>query len=127
MGHIPNIDAISGTLFTLRIQYEYTKTQCDEGSTDGIDISNIIFGIWGLFGKLHYFPIIFCPTSYTTSQLPDVANYTFQLQVSHFLKTSLSITSICRFHMIYLVRCFNSKLFKRTNLIQLCFLSRDGG
>ena len=24
--HIPNIDAISGALFTLRIQYEYTYT-----------------------------------------------------------------------------------------------------
>ena len=27
--HIPNIDAISGALFTLRIQYEYTQTQYD--------------------------------------------------------------------------------------------------
>ena len=36
--HIPNIDAISGTVFTLRIQYEYTQTQCDEGTRDGIDI-----------------------------------------------------------------------------------------
>ena len=38
MGHIPNIDAISGDLFTLRIQYEYTQTQCDEGARDGINI-----------------------------------------------------------------------------------------
>ena len=36
--HIPNIDAISGALFILRIQYEYTQTQCDEGAKDGIDI-----------------------------------------------------------------------------------------
>ena len=36
--HIPNIDAISGALFTLRIQYEYTQTRCDEGARDGIDI-----------------------------------------------------------------------------------------
>ena len=36
--HIPNIDAISGALFTLRIQYEYTQTQCDDGARDGIDI-----------------------------------------------------------------------------------------
>ena len=34
--HITNIDAISGALFTLRIQYEYTQTQCDEGARDGI-------------------------------------------------------------------------------------------
>ena len=26
--HIPNIDAISGALFTLRIHYEHTQTQC---------------------------------------------------------------------------------------------------
>ena len=32
--HITNIDAISGALFTLRIQYEYTPTQCDEGARD---------------------------------------------------------------------------------------------
>ena len=39
MGHRPNIDVISGALFTLRIQYEYyTQTQCDEGARDGIDI-----------------------------------------------------------------------------------------
>ena len=38
MGHIPNIDAISGALFKLRIQYEYTQTQCDEGARDGTDI-----------------------------------------------------------------------------------------
>ena len=38
MGHIPNIDAFSGALFTLRIQYEYAQTQCDEGARDGIDI-----------------------------------------------------------------------------------------
>ena len=36
--HIPNIDAISGALFTLRIQYEFTQTQCDDGARDGIDI-----------------------------------------------------------------------------------------
>ena len=36
--HIPNTDAISGALFTLRIQYEYTQTRCDEGARDGIDI-----------------------------------------------------------------------------------------
>ena len=35
---MPNIDAISGALFTLTIQYEYTQTQCDEGARDGIDI-----------------------------------------------------------------------------------------
>ena len=27
--HIPNIDAISGALFTMRIQCEYTQTQYD--------------------------------------------------------------------------------------------------
>ena len=36
--HLPNIDAISGALFTLRIQYGFTLTQCDEGAKDGIDI-----------------------------------------------------------------------------------------
>ena len=36
--HIPNIDAISGALFTLRIQYECIQTQCDEGASDDIDI-----------------------------------------------------------------------------------------
>ena len=36
--HISNIVAISGALFTLRIQYEYTQTQYDEGARDGIDI-----------------------------------------------------------------------------------------
>ena len=35
---IPNIDAISGALFILRIQYEYAQTQCDEGARDDIDI-----------------------------------------------------------------------------------------
>ena len=35
--HILIIDAISGALFTLRIQYGYTRTQCDEGARDGID------------------------------------------------------------------------------------------
>ena len=46
--HIPNIHAISGVLFTLRIQFEYTQTQCDEGARDSIDIL-----IWGLlfFGQ----------------------------------------------------------------------------
>ena len=38
MGHIPNIDAISGALFILRITYEYTQIQCDEGARNGIDI-----------------------------------------------------------------------------------------
>ena len=32
------IAAISGALFPLRIQYEFTQTQCDEGARDGIDI-----------------------------------------------------------------------------------------
>ena len=36
--HIPNIDAISGSLFTLRIQYKRPQTQCDEGARDGIDV-----------------------------------------------------------------------------------------
>ena len=36
--YLPNIDAISGALFTLRIQFEYTQTQCDEGARDGINI-----------------------------------------------------------------------------------------
>ena len=36
--HIPNIDAISGALYTLRSQYKYTQTHCDEGVRDGIDI-----------------------------------------------------------------------------------------
>ena len=36
--YIPNIEVISGALFTLRIQYEYTQTQCDEGARDGNDI-----------------------------------------------------------------------------------------
>ena len=36
--HMSNIDAISGALFTLRIQYEYTQSQCDKGARDGIDI-----------------------------------------------------------------------------------------
>ena len=36
--HIPNIDAISGALFTLRIQHEYTQTQCHEGARDIINI-----------------------------------------------------------------------------------------
>ena len=36
--NIPNIDAFSGALFTLRIQYEYTQVQCDEVARDGIDI-----------------------------------------------------------------------------------------
>ena len=36
--HISNIVAISGALFTLRIQYEYTQTQYDEGARDGTNI-----------------------------------------------------------------------------------------
>ena len=36
--HIANIDAISGTLFALRFQYEYAQTECDEGARDVIDI-----------------------------------------------------------------------------------------
>ena len=36
--HIPNIDSISGALFTLRIQYKYTQTQYDEGARVGIDV-----------------------------------------------------------------------------------------
>ena len=36
--HIPNNDAISGALLILRIQFEYTQTQCYEGARDGIDI-----------------------------------------------------------------------------------------
>ena len=36
--HIPNIDAISGAPYTLRIQYECTQTQCDEGARDDINI-----------------------------------------------------------------------------------------
>ena len=36
--HIPNIDAISGVLITLRSRYEYTRTHFDEGARDGIDI-----------------------------------------------------------------------------------------
>ena len=36
--HIPNIVDISGAIFTLRIQYEYTQTQCNEGARYGIDI-----------------------------------------------------------------------------------------
>ena len=35
---MPNIHDISGALFTLRIQYEYSQTQCNEGARDGIDI-----------------------------------------------------------------------------------------
>ena len=35
---MPNIDAVSGALFTLRIQYDHTQSQCDEGARDGIDI-----------------------------------------------------------------------------------------
>ena len=30
--HTPNVLAISGALFTVRIQYEYTQTQYDEGA-----------------------------------------------------------------------------------------------
>ena len=36
--HIPNIDAISGALFTLRNQDESTQTRCDECARDDIDI-----------------------------------------------------------------------------------------
>ena len=32
------IAAISGALFPLRIQYEFTQTQRNEGARDGIDI-----------------------------------------------------------------------------------------
>ena len=49
--HIPNIDAISGALFTLRIQYEYTQTQCDEDARDGIDIWYI--GVTRALGRGH--------------------------------------------------------------------------
>ena len=35
---IPNIDAISGALFTLRIQYEYTQKQCVGVAIEGMDI-----------------------------------------------------------------------------------------
>ena len=52
MGHIPNIDGISGDLFTLRIQYEYTQTQCDEGAKDGIDIWYMAHIIRGLYDGL---------------------------------------------------------------------------
>ena len=45
--HIPNIDAISGALFTLRIQYpyEYTQTQCGEALTVRAPEIALIFGI----------------------------------------------------------------------------------
>ena len=36
--HITNIDAISGALFIMIIQYEYTQPQGDEDARDGIDI-----------------------------------------------------------------------------------------
>ena len=39
-------------LFTLRIQYESTQTQCDEGTRDGIDIWYMAHIIWGLY---HFF------------------------------------------------------------------------
>ena len=35
---IPNIDALNSDTQALRIQYEYTQSQCDEGARDGIDI-----------------------------------------------------------------------------------------
>ena len=47
MGHIPNIDAISGALFTLRIHYEYIQAQCDEGARDGLAYGdNIIHSMY---------------------------------------------------------------------------------
>ena len=57
--HTPYIDAISGALFTLRIQYEYTQTQCDEGARDGIDIWSmgiICLGLVRLRFKVRKFP-----------------------------------------------------------------------
>ena len=32
--HITNVVDISGALFTIKIQNEYTQTQCDEGAKD---------------------------------------------------------------------------------------------
>ena len=52
MGHTSNIDAISGALFTLRIQHEYTQTQCDEGARDGI-----VIWYMGISGKVHIRPV----------------------------------------------------------------------
>ena len=52
--HIPNINAISGALFTLRIQYEYTQIHCDEGARDGIDIwyMGIIINMYDLLNHM---------------------------------------------------------------------------
>ena len=36
--HTPYIDAISGALFTLRNQHEFTQTKCDEVARDDKDI-----------------------------------------------------------------------------------------
>ena len=44
---VPNISDLSGALFTLRIQYEHTQTQSDDGARDGIDIWYM--GNWGLY------------------------------------------------------------------------------
>ena len=45
MGHIPNIDAISGALITLSLIILILNSQCEEGARDGIDIwyTGIIF------------------------------------------------------------------------------------
>ena len=49
---IPNIDAISGAIFPLRIQYEYSQTQCDGGARDVIDIWYSLYRIWGFQKKI---------------------------------------------------------------------------
>ena len=38
MGHIPNIDAISGALITLSLNILILNSQCEEGARDGIVI-----------------------------------------------------------------------------------------
>ena len=62
--HIPNIDAISGALLTLRNQFEYTQTQCNEGARDGIDIwyMGIIFLIlYNLYKSIYFYLVgFFC-------------------------------------------------------------------
>ena len=59
---ILNIDAICGVPFTLRIQYEYTQTQWDEGARDGIDIWHM--GIKDLPKWVYLVPdILFYPIS----------------------------------------------------------------
>ena len=51
MGHIPNIDAIPGALFTLRIQYEYTDDGARVSGPEMVSILETVYGDYHITNK----------------------------------------------------------------------------